>query len=307
MLIRCQDGITAKPSAERVTRVEEGIHQCVAWQLRNSIIFFENAVEAQKMEHIPCAFPQHRHLLQHGNSISWHFSWGSGGGASGWRQLFETLLLAYILQLICELCSKWSNPDLDTSEWYCSTVVCCGTAFLGSFRWTLYYSHTRANILKYTLSDSRFNLFSIRDKLSCYKRATSPKSFWQKHFFSCCLAGPICIHCKNGLRPQERPAFVAMQCTEICCQHDLWATMQGDVTPKKPLGWRSSVWRLMVEMPATKLRQYKQPLNQKVERYLRCPRSLGLLVFLPFLMFSSLLVPRLNINLCVYVLVKLTW
>lgn len=70
MLIRCQDGITAKPSAERVTRVEEGIHQCVAWQLRNSIIFFENAVEAQKMEHIPCAFPQHRHLLQHGNSIS---------------------------------------------------------------------------------------------------------------------------------------------------------------------------------------------------------------------------------------------
>ena len=47
MLIRCQDGITAKPSAERVTRVEEGIHQCVA-QLWNSIIFFENAVEAQK-------------------------------------------------------------------------------------------------------------------------------------------------------------------------------------------------------------------------------------------------------------------
>ena len=84
---------------------------------------FENAVEAQKMEHVPCAFPQHRHLLQHGDSISWHFSWGSGGGASGWRQLFETLLLAYILRLICELCSKWSNPDLDTSQWYCSTAV----------------------------------------------------------------------------------------------------------------------------------------------------------------------------------------
>ena len=70
MLIRCQDGITAKPSAERVTRVEEGIHRCVAWQLRNSITFFENAVEVQKMEHVPCAFPQHRHLLQHGDSIS---------------------------------------------------------------------------------------------------------------------------------------------------------------------------------------------------------------------------------------------
>ncbi len=75
-----------------------------------AIIFFDNAVEAQKVAHIPCGFSQHRHRLQHGDSISWHFSWGSGGGASGWRQLFKILLLAYILSLICELCSKWSNP-----------------------------------------------------------------------------------------------------------------------------------------------------------------------------------------------------